>query len=56
MMAAVEMGAKQVPVQFQNYTDRSAELQDLAVDNIIADMSWIDNNLLDKNNKRNKSA
>jgi ParB-like chromosome segregation protein Spo0J len=48
MMAAVEMGAKQVPVQFQNYTDRSAELQDLAVDNIIADMSWIDNNLLDK--------
>lgn len=46
LQAAKLMGAEQVPVEYQNYQTEKAELEDLVADNQIAEMSWIDEDLL----------
>lgn len=48
LRAAIEMGAKQAPVNYQNYPTIKAELEDLVADNTIAEMSWIDEDMLDE--------
>ena len=46
LLAAKEMGAEYVPVDYQNYSSDEEELADLIADNRLAELSEIDNQML----------